>query len=84
MTTFCKSNISEASYSMLTLVVFPDTEGQQLTTMAKNRLYKSKIASYENQKETAVYLSMAEKIHPTPRFSTSPDLFHFHHWGKAG
>jgi hypothetical protein len=35
-------------------------------------------------RKTAVYLSMAEKIHPTPRFSTSPDVFHFDHWGKAG
>ena len=40
--TLCKSNMSEASYSMFTTVVFPDVEGQQLTGIGKNRLRKYK------------------------------------------
>ena len=35
MATLCKSNISEASYSMFTYVSFPETEDQQLTASGK-------------------------------------------------
>jgi len=36
MATLCKSNISEASYSMFTYVSFPETEGQQLTDKGRD------------------------------------------------
>lgn len=35
MMTLCRSNISEASYSMLTQVSFPNIDGQQLTMQSK-------------------------------------------------